>query len=285
MMNPEREIFERLSLASNIKMPDIKKQESRDTIEQMISKMAPQRFKRNFHMLHGSVVTIAALVIVAGIGFEVHSRHKLNMPSQTLNNTSSSGLHVNPASLNPTTIKNHKSFVSYTYFGDSAIPALEKLVTFKVKTPYIPNRFLPYQIQVDDDVPQPGYNNPQQSVTFITATIPGLSEKSLKGKNLTDIERMTHKWQQYSVVEHSTTFSNKYFTTVPLFKIMIFDNTQIDVFSTKDHTVNIYKFNVDNHTETVTFSTTYKSIGLHPLSDKNGWKIVNSLIQGDTYLN
>ncbi|MCF8568586.1 hypothetical protein LLE49_28100 [Alicyclobacillus tolerans] len=240
---------------------------------------------------------VAALAIL-GAGLWVYQGQTINHQAQ-LNRLASSkapqtqdvtsgGVNAGSKVLHPSSVSSIPLLgaapsTTYTYTGSEAIPAIKQYVTFKVKQPTVPVGFPPYQVQVTNTVYKSGKQSPQQFVAFVSLTVPG-EQAQFKGKSEMEILG-THKWQQYSVSDYPQRNADKYFTSVPYLKTVSFDGTGVKVYTDKYHGVNEYVFDVDNHLVLVRFDAGNYKLGVDPLTDKNAWAIIQSLIKGKAYLN
>ncbi|MCL6598717.1 MAG: hypothetical protein K6T81_08245 [Alicyclobacillus macrosporangiidus] len=238
---------------------------------------------RVYHVLGWTMAGVAGLCIASGIVVALQTKTQVHQNLTTASNgQQNNGLTAAKPSLDGTT-----HTYTYTYTGSEAIQAIKKLVTFKVKEPAVPVGFPAYLVAVSS-VPDSGSQELEQYVSFTSVAVPGKTGQSTV-PNSTETTK-TPDWQAYEVTEYSTRAADSFFTglrasNIPFFKTVDFDGTSVKVYTEKYHEVNIYTFWVDEHLVSLRFETGNYMIGVDPLTDQNAWRIIDSLIKGNKYLN
>lgn len=288
MAKSEQGIPDILSVGREIKMPPDKKQEILMNIKHEIHFPRPKKSRKPYYILSNTVATMAAIVVVVGIGHEVHLMNKAT-PASTANNTLKNAKKVDPASLNPERVNKQKGFTTYVYTDENAKTAIKDLATFKVKIPSLPTGFIPYRIMLSDTVPKQG--NPttetSQFITFGTIRVPGKTPQQIDSeKDFRDIYiSSNHHYIQYHIDEFPTPYVEKdpYFTAIPFLKTVTFDGTPVQVYGST--TNNAYRFQVNGRQVAVYRDAGFYTLGADSLTDKIAWDIIDSMIKGQNYVN
>jgi hypothetical protein len=245
---------------------------------------------RIYRWLGGAMASVASLCIAGGLIFTLQTRthvhQNLTTASNGQQNVSSGPQNVSSTPSKPSLIGPRTTY-KYTYTGSEAIPAIKRLIKFKVKEPVVPTGFPPYLVYVNS-VPEPGSKELRQWVSFTTGTVPGKTQQ-FTGKNSTEIIK-THDWQAYEVMEYSKLEADEFFkglraSGVPHFKTMNVHGVSVNVYTVQHHDHNFYTFWLDGHLVSVRFDAGNYKLAVDPLTDKNAWRIIDSLITGNTYLN
>jgi hypothetical protein len=245
---------------------------------------------RMYRWLSGAVTGVAGLCVAGGLIFAsqtmTHVHQKLTTASNGQQNVCSDPQNVS-STLSKPSLTGPRTKYKYTYTGSEAIPAIKRLIKFKVKEPVVPTGFPPYLVYVNS-VPEPGSKELRQWVSFTTGTVLGKTQQST-GQNNTEITK-THEWQAYEVMEYSKLEADEFFkglraSGVPHLKTMNVHGVSVNVYTVQHHDHNFYTFWLDGHLVSVRFDAGDYKIGVDPLNDKNAWRIIDSLITGNTYLN
>lgn len=295
MVNSDRDIIRKLSVGSKLTMSPEQKQASLRFIQQEMKKIKPITPPRARHILSSATAAVAALALVVGLGYEIHSKF-ISQPNHTVSSASVNKRAINPMSLHPSSVNHHiQNAIGYAFSGKNATPAIKELAVFKVKVPVLPNGFIPYQVSLEDTVPT---NNQQAGVqqlaSFTTIQVPGMTAQQLEQQlestkqGLRGIYRASNfNYIQYTVDEYSeqTLSAKTHFTAVPFLKIVTFDGIPVQVYGSPSSGVSVYKFHINNRVMAVYRSDGNYKLNINALNDQTAWKIIHSLIKGTNYLN
>ncbi|KPV45501.1 hypothetical protein [Alicyclobacillus ferrooxydans] len=287
-MFPSDERFGNSELIEHLKSLKLDKMNS-TTDELVLSALRGQRIKihksiRTSRWFGGAVASVAGLCIAAGAVFVVQGRLPGHQGSTTGAGGQQTSATLRPSSVTHQSLSGAIPTTTYTYTGSEAFQAIKSLVSFKVKEPAVPKGFPMYRLQVVNTVPDSGGQASQQSVSFVSLTVPGKTNQ-LDSQNPEAVLR-THEWQQYAVSEYSSNMiDSTHYTSVPYLKTVPYEGIQVKVYSNKNHYTSTYLFAFDGHLTSVNFSAANATLGRNPLTDENAWKIIDSLIKGDSYLN
>lgn len=295
MVNSDRDIIRKLSVASNLTMSPEQKQASLRFIQQEMKKIKPITSPRARHILSTAAAAVAALGLVVGLGYEIHSKF-IYQPSHPVSSASVNKKNINPMSLHPSSVDyNIQNITIYTFSGKNATPAVKELAVFKVKVPVLPNGFIPYQVSLEDTVPTNDQQaEVQQLASFTTIQVPGMTAQKLEQQlentkqSLRGIYRASNfNYIQYTVNEYSeqTLGAKNHFTTVPFLKNVTFDGIPIQVYGSPSSSVSVYKFRINNRVVAVYRSAGDYKLRTNALTDQTAWKIIDSLVRGTTYVN
>lgn len=236
-----------------------------------------------YRWLGGTMAGVAGLCIASGLVFALQRSTYQNFSTASNGQQNVSSTVLKPSSVTHEHLSGATPATTYTYTESEAIAAMKQLVKFKVKEPVAVEGFSSYRVRVVDTVPDSGNRVSQQNVSFVSMTVPGKTDQ-FNGQSRTDILK-THKWRQYSVTEFSAKIMSPHFTSRPYLKTVDFDGVQVKVYTDKYHDGNVYTFPLNGHFVSVEFSAGNYKLGVDPLTDKNAWRIIGSLVQGNSYLN